>query len=669
MQAKDTDIDDCGCESCNRAAAEDRARAAAKPTATAKAPKGSGGGGFSLKRELVFLGGAALAFALGLVTKNLDLSGLPGLWILPRLLFVAAYLLAGRDVLAGAARNIVRGRVFDELFLMSIATLGAMAIGRFEEAVEVMVFYKIGEALQESASKRSRASVRSLLALRPTTVRLRRGGAWALLDPDEAKAGDEFMVMPGERVALDGEVVEGSCLVDSSALTGESLPRLVAPGSELLAGFVALDGSVTAVALRAANESASARIAALVEAATRSKARMARMVTRFAAVYTPIVVGAAALLAFVPPLFIPGQSLAVWAYRALVLLVISCPCALVVSVPLGYFCGMGAMARRGILVKGAEVLDVLAKARSVVFDKTGTLTEGAFKLRFIRPEPGFGEDEVLSLAAAAESRSLHPIAASIRAAATERGLSVGTEDEASAIHERAGAGVIAYVGGRRVAAGSDRLLHLEAIPHTGCDTEGTTVNIAVDGVLAGRILVGDEVKTDAHAALLSLARLGVPRTVMLTGDSSSAAQSVATHLGIGEVRAGLLPQGKLDHLDRVVTETAASGGSTIFVGDGINDAPALARADVGAAMGAGSDAAIEQADLILMTGEPSRLGEAIERARRTKRIVVQGIVLALAVKAVFFALGALGMAEMWEAVIADVGVALLAIANALRALR
>jgi Zn2+/Cd2+-exporting ATPase len=625
--------------------------------------------GFSLRRELLYLGAAAAAFVLGLLTGARGPLYLAEFPLLSRLLFVAAYILAGRDVLVGAARNIVRGRVFDELFLMSIATLGAMAIGRYEEAVEVMVFYKVGEALQGIASQRSRASVRALLALRPSTVRLRRGGLWVQVDPDQARAGEEFMVMPGERAALDGRITEGACFVDSSALTGESLPKLVAPGAELLAGVVALDGSLIAVALRSANQSAAARIASLVEAASKSKARVTRLVTRFAAVYTPIVVAAAAALAFLPPLLIPGQSLATWAYRALVLLVISCPCALVVSVPLGYFCGMGAMARRGILVKGAEVLDALAKARTVVFDKTGTLTAGEFKLRVISPEPGFAENEILGLAAAAESRSRHPIAASIRAEAASRGLSVGTEDEASAISERPGAGVVAYVGGRRVAAGSDRLLHLESIPHEGCDTDGTTVNIAVDGVLAGRILVGDEVKADAGAAVNALNALGVSRTVMLTGDSHASALPVATKLGIAELGAALLPQGKLDYLDRLITETTASGGSTVFVGDGINDAPALARADVGAAMGAGSDAAVEQADLVLMNGEPSRLGEAIERSRRTKRIVVQGIVLALAVKAVFFGLGAFGLAEMWQAVIADVGVALIAIANALRAMR
>ena len=336
--------------------------------------------------------------------------------------------------------------------------------------------------------------------------------------------------------------------------------------------------------------------------------------------------------------------------------------------PLGYFCGMGAAAKRGILVKGAEVLDGLAKARSVVFDKTGTLTAGSFKLRSILCEAPFGEDEVLALAAAAESRSRHPIAAAIRAAAAERGISLGLEDEASSISERPGAGVAALVGGRRVLAGNDRLLHLEGIPHASCEAAGTTVNVAVDGILAGRIVVGDEAKSDALRALRELAALGIKRTVMLTGDSLSAARPVAEELGIRELSADLLPEDKLAYVGRVVEDTAAAGGTTVFVGDGFNDAPALARADVGAAMGAGSDAAVEQADLVLMTDEPSRLPEAIRRARRTRRVVAEGIFLCLAVKAAFICLGALGLAELWEAVLADVGMAIVAILNALRAM-
>jgi len=632
---------------------------------------GNGPLGPEILRELILLGVAGILFALGLLAAPTGpLSPVGRAWpAAPVALLLAAYLAVGGDVLLAAGRNILRGRVFDELFLMAIATLGAIAIGRFEEAVEVMAFYKVGEMLQESASARSRSSVRVLLAGRPDRARLWRGGAWVLVDPAEAAEGDRFLVMPGERVPLDGEVVEGECFADTSALTGESLPRRLEPGAEVLAGSVALDGSFTARALREAGESAAARALRLVEEASRSKARASRLVTRFAEVYTPIVVTAAALLAFLPPLLIPGQRLADWAYRALVLLVISCPCALVVSVPLGYFCGMGAAAKRGILVKGAEVLDGLARAKTVVFDKTGTLTVGSFALRSVSSEPGFTEDEVLALAAAAEARSRHPLASAIRGAAVARGLSPGTADEATLARERPGAGIVAFVGGRRVLAGNDRLLHLEGVPHGSCAAEGTVINVAVDGALAGRVTVGDEVKADAHEAIEELGALGISRTIMLTGDSAAAAAPVAESLGIREAAAGLLPEGKLERLEAAVAETSAAGGTTLFVGDGLNDAPALARADVGVAIGAGSDAAIERADLVLMTGELRRLPEAVVRARRTRAVVAQGIAFCLVAKAAFLALGALGIAEMWEAVIADVGVALLAILNALRAMR
>ena len=623
---------------------------------------------YSLKREIAFLAAAGVAFGLGLLAKIGNPLSLAAFTALPDLLFIAAYLLAARDVLLGAAKNIVRGHVFDELFLMSIATLGAIAIGRYEEALGVMVFYRVGDALQEKASEKSRTSVRELLALRPSAARIRRAGAWILVGPEEAHEGDEFMVLPGERVPLDGRVVEGESFVDSSSLTGESLPRRIAVGDEILAGTFATDGSLTAVALKEANQSAAARIIELVEGAARSKSKAGRFITRFAAVYTPIVVAAAALLAFAPPLFF-GQSLADWAYRALVLLVISCPCALVISVPLGYFCGMGGAAKRGILVKGAEVIDVLASAHSIVFDKTGTLTAGSFELRSIETESGFSEEGLLALAAAAESRSRHPLAASIRAEAIARGLSIGVEDEASGIEERPGAGVAAYVGGRRVLAGNDRLLELEGISSYSRESGGTTINVAVDGRLAGRITAGDVPKPDAKAAIAELRSLGVARTAMLTGDSRAAAEPVARMLGIEEVAADLLPGDKLSYLEKVVAQTSALGGTTVFVGDGVNDAPSLARADVGVAIGAGSDAAIEQADLVLMTDEMARLPEALRKARRTRAIVIQGIVLCLVVKAVFLALGAMGIVQMWEAVIADVGVAILAILNALRALR
>jgi Cd2+/Zn2+-exporting ATPase len=654
----------CSCASCERdSRADGGARGAEGRGREAER------GGFLLGREIALLSASVAlgAFALfGLPALHLERAA--GGFLEPGIM-LAAYLVAGWNVLAGAARNILCGKVFDELFLMSIATLGAFAIGEYGEALGVMVFYKIGEMLQESAQARSRVSIRSLLELRPDTARLRRGSEWVVLPSELAAIGDRFMVMPGERLPLDGIVLEGEAFVDTSALTGESLPRRARPGAEVLAGTVATDGSLVVEATRTAGESSAARIAELVENASRAKARSERFVTRFAAVYTPIVVSLAAAVAFLPPLFLPGESLREWAYRALVMLVISCPCALVISVPLGYFGGLGGAARRGILVKGSTVLDALAKARTVVFDKTGTLTEGRFRVIAIEPAAGFDEAQLLSLAAAAESRSLHPIAASVRAEAAARGLSVGTEDEASGIREIAGAGVVATIGGRRVLAGNDRLLQLEGVRHESREAEGTTVNAAVDGTYAGRILVGDAAKPDAARAVAALAGLGVRRLVMLTGDRAAAAAPVAAALGIAETHADLLPEGKLELLRRLIGETREAGGTTLFVGDGINDAPALALADVGIAMGRGADAAVESADVVLMTDEPSRVAEAVARARRTRRIVVQNIVFAIGVKAAFLALGAAGVAVMWEAVIADVGVALLATANSLRAMR
>lgn len=632
-----------------------------------------GGEEFSLRRELVVLGLSLLIGAAALLLlPALGFEDAAGGLLVPGLM-LAAYLVAGWNVLAGAARNILRGKVFDELFLMSIATIGAFAIGQYEEALGVMVFYKIGEMLQELATSRSRASIRSLLALRPDVARLRRDGAWVSLPPEAAAIGDRFMVMAGERLPLDGKVLEGEAFVDASALTGEPRPVRAYPGALVLAGSVATDGSLVIEATKPAGESQAARIADLVENASHAKARSERFVTRFAAVYTPIVVGLAAAVAILPPLLAPGQSFRDWAYRALVMLVISCPCALVISVPLGYFGGLGGAARRGILVKGSNVLDALARARTAVFDKTGTLTEGKFEVASLVPAEGLSEDELLALAAAAESRSRHPIASSIRRAAAARGLSVGTEDEASEIREVAGSGVVAVVGGRRVVAGNDRLLRAEGIARAMDDVHGaargTTVDVAVDGRYAGRILVGDAPKPDAARAIEALAELGARRAVMLTGDSPGSAAPVAAALGIAEVHAGLLPEDKLDRLTRIIAETKAAGGATIFVGDGINDSPALALADVGVAMGAGADVAVESADVVLMTDEPSRVAEAVARARRTRRIVHQNIVFALGVKAAFLAMGAFGVAVMWEAVIADVGVALLAVANSIRAMR
>ena len=697
---------DDGCETEASSCAACSSGSACDDAGPAKAASRSRGSGLDLAllreagilREAAFIGAAGLVAGLAFAARALATPGLAA-WLVPAL-FGLAYVLAGRDVLAGAGRNILKGRAFDELFLMSVATIGAFAIGQYPEAVGVMVFYKIGEALQEAAAARSRASVRGLLDLRPDTARLRRDAEWVVVPAEEAAEGDLFLTLPGERVPLDGLVVSGEALVDSQALTGEPRPRHAAPGLEILAASLVLDGPLEARALRPAGESSAARMASLVEDAAHAKARTERFITRFAKVYTPIVVGLAALLAFVPPLLGAG-SLAQWAYRALVLLVISCPCALVISVPLGYFGGIGGAARRGILVKGGTVLDSLAKARTVVFDKTGTLTKGVFEVRAVEAAPGFTESEVLELAAAAESRSRHPIAASIRRAAASRGLSDGTEDEASEVREIAGRGILATVGGRRVLAGNAGLLEAEgvALPAAptaaagggsgmrdgaGATCDGgalaatsalaaavrgsTVVHVASDGNFAGRIYIGDAAKEDSAAAIAALAALGVDRSVVLTGDSEEAALPLAAGLGIREVHASLLPEDKLRILGEVMEETRRSGGTTIFVGDGINDAPVIAGADVGIAMGAGADVAVECADVVLMTDEPSRIAEALARARRTRLIVRENIVGSLAIKAAFLVLGALGVAVMWEAVIADVGVALLATLNAARAM-
>ncbi len=624
-----------------------------------------------MKKLLASFGAAAVLIAASyLAGPGGALGGLGSPAFLPRALLIAAYLAAGYDVLLAAVRRIARGDVFNELFLMSLATVGALIIGYDEEAIGVMAFYKVGEALQEAAYERSVRSVRALMALRPDTARVRRGEAWIEMPPEEAAVGDLFMVKPGERVPLDGRVVEGESFVDSSSVSGESAPRSAGPGSEILSGFVALDGSLTARATRAAADSSAARVIALVEGASRAKARTERFVTRFARVYTPIVVGAAALVAFGPPIAGLG-SLSEWAYRALVLLVISCPCALVVSVPLAYFAGIGGAARRGVLIKGGRAMDALARAGTVVLDKTGTLTKGEFSVRAVLPEPGWDEGAVLAFAAAAESRSLHPIAAAIRAEAERRGLSSGSEDEASSIREAPGAGVAAEVGGRRVLAGNDRLFAAEGIGGwtRGGAADATMVRVAVDGKPAGLILAGDEPKVEAARAIRELGELGVRRTVMLTGDAPEPAMRVAEALGIAEAEAGLSPEGKLDILERIVRETSASGWTTVFVGDGVNDAPSLARADAGIAMGAGSDAAVESADAVLLSGDLGLVARAIRRSRATRSIAAQNIALALGTKAVVFGLGIAGEAGMWAAVFADVGVALLAIGNSLRTMR
>ncbi|AEV30559.1 heavy metal translocating P-type ATPase [Sphaerochaeta pleomorpha] len=578
---------------------------------------------------------------------------------------LSAYLLVGGPVLLSAGRNILRGRLFDEMFLMSVATLGAIAIHELPEAVAVMLFYSIGEYIQDLAVGRSRRSISSLMDLRPDSARVISDDGMREVSPDVVEVGAIIEVRPGERIPLDGEVTQGESAVDTSALTGESVPRSVGIGDTVLSGFVNDSGTIRIRVTKPYKESSVSRILELVEDAAARKAPTEKFISKFASVYTPIVVGLAALVAFLPPLFVPGAVLSEWVYRALVVLVISCPCALVISVPLGYFGGIGGASRKGILIKGANYVDALRDVSTVVVDKTGTLTKGVFKVTKTVPRNGFTADDVLRLAASAEAHSTHPIARSIREA-YKHNIDMETITD---VKEEKGYGVIAHVGGRKVMAGSDRLLHRENIEHGDCDAEGTVVYVVLDKSYVGHLVIADEIKAEAAEAIADLRAAGVQRVVMLTGDNEAVARSVAEVVKVDLWYAGLLPEDKVRIVEQLSKELP-KGQRLAFVGDGINDAPVLMRADVGFAMGAlGSDAAIEAADVVLMDDKVNGIGSAIRVAKHTRSVVMQNISLALLVKFAFLALGAVGFATMWEAVIADVGVSLLAVLNSTRTLR
>ena len=582
--------------------------------------------------------------------------------------WVAAYVVAGGDVLWRAVRNILRGRVFDEHFLMAVASVGAMALGDFAEGAAVMLFYQVGEWFQDYAVGRTRRSIAALMDIRPDRARVLRGGEAVEVPPEAVAPGEMLQVRPGERIPLDGTVLRGQSALDTSALTGESLPRAVAPGDVAPGGCVNLSGLLELRAEKPYGESTVARILELVEEAAGRKAKTEAFITAFARVYTPAVCLGALAVAILPPL-VAGGAWGVWVYRALTFLVISCPCALVISVPLSFFGGIGAASRRGILLKGSTCVETLARVRTVVFDKTGTLTRGAFAVTAVHPAPGFDRDNVLALAAAAEAASSHPLARAIVAAVPAASAGAAAAD----VHEVAGEGVSATVSGHRVLVGNAHLMAANgvALPPQPADFPGTAVHVACDGAYAGAILAQDQPKPDAAEAIAALRRVGIRQTVMLTGDAESPARAVAQALGIDRIYARLLPADKVAHVERLLAETrAASPKATLaFVGDGINDAPVLARADLGVAMGAlGSDAAIEAADVVLMDDKPSKLPQAIRIARGTMAIAWQNIVFAIGVKAVILALGALGLAGLWAAVFADVGVAFLAVLNALRAL-
>ena len=620
------------------------------------------------KRSLAEIVIAALLFILCAVVTRVGI--FPDWAWLPLILYLAPYLVIGWRVLRKAARNILRGQVFDENFLMTLATVGALIVGEYPEAVFVMLFYRVGELFEELAVGKSRASIAALMEIRPDCAHVEREGETVTVDPAEVAVGEVIAIHPGERVPLDGMVLEGTTTLDTAALTGESLPREAESGDTVISGCVNLTGLIRVRVTKSYGESTVSKILELVENAGEHKSRSEQFITRFARYYTPVVVLAAVLLAVVPPLLVGMTDPTVWSewiYRALSFLVISCPCALVISVPLSFFGGIGGASKRGILVKGSCYLEALAACDTVVFDKTGTLTEGRFSVTAIHPAEGMTEYELLCLAASAEQYSSHPIARALTAACPD-------VTEAHNVEELAGHGVRATVTDRegqphRVAVGNPKLMDSEGAAWISHNDTGTTVMVAADGVFMGSITVADTVKPDSAEAVAALRKCGVERTVMLTGDSEATASIVARDLGLDEYHAALLPADKVERVEALLADPARKG-KLAFVGDGINDAPVLARADIGIAMGGmGSDAAIEAADVVLMDDRMTGLPRAISLARRTLCIVKQNIVFALGVKAVILVLGALGCAGLWAAVFADVGVAVIAILNAMRAMK
>lgn len=577
--------------------------------------------------------------------------------------FLACYAIIGWDILWKAITNILHGQVFDENFLMAIATVGALILGEHSEGVAVMLFYQVGEWFQSYAVSKSRKSIATLMDIRPDYANVERNGKLIQVDPDEVQVGDTIVVKPGERIPLDGKIIKGSSALDTSALTGESMPREVEPGMEVISGCINQTGILTIQTTKEFGESTVAKILDLVENASEKKGKIENFITRFARYYTPVVVFAALALAILPPIII-GQGFSTWIYRALTFLVISCPCALVISIPLSFFGGIGGASKIGVLVKGSNYLEALANAEIVVFDKTGTLTKGSFAVSEIHAAT-MSEQQLLELAAYAEDYSNHPISLSIKKAYN----GVIDASRISEVQEIAGHGVQAVIDGKKVLAGNAKLMKKENIKFSVAASVGTVVYLACDGVYAGCIIIEDEIKPDAQTAIKSLKSSGVRRTVMLTGDADAVGKKVAARLGLDQAYTELLPADKVIRVEDMMQQKSEKG-KLVFVGDGINDAPVLARADVGIAMGGlGSDAAIEAADVVLMTDEPSKIAAVMKIARKTIRIANQNIVFALGVKFLVLGLGALGYANMWAAVFADVGVSVIAILNAIRAMR
>lgn len=602
----------------------------------------------------IIIGAAVLATAV-LISLNNE-------W-LQIALFIISYIIVGGDVVKRAVKNIFKGQVFDENFLMSIATIGAFFIGEYPEGVAVMLFYQVGELFQSYAVGKSRKSIASLMDIRPDYANVKKGDELVKVDPDEVQIGDIIVIKAGEKIPLDGKVIEGSSMIDTSALTGESIPREVEVGSDILSGCININGVITAEVTKEFGESTVSKILDLVENASSKKSNSEQFITKFARYYTPVVVIIAVFLAIIPPLVIDGATFSDWIYRALAFLVVSCPCALVISIPLSFFGGIGGASKKGVLVKGSNYLEALAETEIVVFDKTGTLTKGVFNVQEIHPE-GVSKEELLELTAHAESYSNHPISLSLKRAYSKE-IDNG---RISDVEEISGHGVIATVDGKKVMAGNIKLMKMMDIPYFKGELIGTIVHVAVNNKYIGYIVISDEVKEDSAQAIKELKAANIKQTVMLTGDNKSIGSKVAKELGLDKVYAELLPADKVEKLEELFSQKSKKG-KLAFVGDGINDAPVLARADIGIAMGGlGSDAAIEAADVVIMTDEPSKIATTMKISKKTLKIAHQNIVFAIGIKIIVLILSAFGITTMWAAIFADVGVTIIAVLNAFRAL-
>lgn len=602
----------------------------------------------------IIIGAAVLATAVLLSLNNE--------W-LQIVLFIISYIIVGGDVVKRAVKNIFKGQVFDENFLMSIATIGAFFIGEYPEGVAVMLFYQVGELFQSYAVGKSRKSIASLMDIRPDYANVKKGDELVKVDPDEVQIGDIIVIKAGEKIPLDGKVIEGSSMIDTSALTGESVPREVEVGSDILSGCININGVITAEVTKEFGESTVSKILDLVENASSKKSNSEQFITKFARYYTPVVVIIAVFLAIIPPLVIDGATFSDWIYRALAFLVVSCPCALVISIPLSFFGGIGGASKKGVLVKGSNYLEALAETEIVVFDKTGTLTKGVFNVQEIHPE-GVSKEELLELTAHAESYSNHPISLSLKRAYSKE-IDNG---RISDVEEISGHGVIATVDGKKVMAGNIKLMKMMDIPYFKGELIGTIVHVAVNNKYIGYIVIADEVKEDSAQAIKELKAANIKQTVMLTGDNKSIGSKVAKELGLDKVYAELLPADKVEKLEELFSQKSKKG-KLAFVGDGINDAPVLARADIGIAMGGlGSDAAIEAADVVIMTDEPSKIATTMKISKKTLKIAHQNIVFAIGIKIIVLILSAFGITTMWAAIFADVGVTIIAVLNAFRAL-